>query len=334
MTITHSSAWVLESFGPEEKFLSSEIPVPKLAANQLLIKVAASSVNPIDIKIHHGLVPGISPAFPATLHGDVAGTVVNLGDGVADFKEGDEIFGCAGGVKGRMGATSEYMVVDREFIAKRPRSIPLNDCAALPLVSLTAWIGLFLKAQIKASDQVLVFGGTGGVGHVAAQLAKAHGSDVSVTVGSEEKAQRVKDLGFDEAILYKEESAADFKQRITQGLGFDCVFDTVGQQNLDLAFELAKTNGKVINIAARSQHDLTPLHLKGLSLFIVFMLLPLLGQASNIQYSSILSEVADRVDSGQLKPLIHSKRFKMADISLAYEELEQQRAIGKILLEW
>lgn len=338
MSMSKTTSWVLDHFddgtnaSTDAVFRSLETDIPTVAADQLLIKVAATSVNPIDTKMRAGLVPALSPDFPAVLHGDFSGTVVAVGSDVSGYSVGDEVYGCAGGVKGTQGALAEHLLANPCFVAHRPKSLPLTDCAALPLVVITAWQGLFEKARVAAGESILVFGGTGGVGHVAAQLAAAEGLKVVTTVGSKDKADLAQGLGL-ETILYHDESPEEYKARLTQGSGFDVVFDTVGQENLDLAFTLAKEQGKVIAIAARSTHDLSPLHRKGLSLHVVFMLTDLINQNKNSNHQEILSAAARLVDAGKLKPLIHSQRYTPENALAAHHCVEQGKAIGKVLIE-
>lgn len=336
--MSKTTAWVIDRFddgadkdaGPVFRPLEQELPT--VASDQLLIKVAATSVNPIDTKMRAGLVPALSPDFPAILHGDFSGTVAAVGSNVSGYSVGDEVYGCAGGVKGTSGALSQHLLAHPCFVAHRPKSIPLTDCAALPLVVITAWQGLFEKARVAAGESILVFGGTGGVGHVAAQLAAAEGLQVVTTVGSKAKAELANTLGL-ETILYRDETPDQYKARLTQDTGFDVVFDTVGQDNLDLSFTLAKEQGKVIAIAARSTHDLSPLHRKGLSLHVVFMLSDLINQNKNSNHQEILTSAAQMVDAGKLKPLIHSQRFKPDTALAAHRCVEQGEAVGKVLIE-
>lgn len=193
-------AWVIEQFGNPDVFKEVNLPVPEVPTNHVLIHVAATSVNPVDYKIRQGAVKEIAPDFPAILHGDVAGVVESVGEGVYGFKVGDEVYACAGGIKGMGGALAEFMLADARLVAKKPQSLGMRQAAALPLVSITAWEGLRDRLQLQVGQTVLVHGGTGGVGHVGVQLAKLAGAKVFATVSSDEKAQIVKTLGADAAI--------------------------------------------------------------------------------------------------------------------------------------
>ena len=139
-------AMLLNAFG--ESFQSAEIDTPAPGPGQVLIKVEASSVNPIDTKIRAGLVAPVSPELPGVLHGDVAGTIAALGEGVTDFKVGDRVYGVAGGFKGHDGATAEYMRANAAALAPIPERLSFAEAAALPLVGCTAWVSLFEKGEL------------------------------------------------------------------------------------------------------------------------------------------------------------------------------------------
>ncbi|GAP99989.1 alcohol dehydrogenase catalytic domain-containing protein [Leptolyngbya sp. NIES-2104] len=126
------------------------MPPPEVLPNHVLIRVKATSVNPVDCKIRQGAVPDISPEFPAILHGDVAGVVEAVGEGVQRFSVGDEVYGCAGGVRGMGGTLAEFMLADADLIAKKPRSLGMREAAALPLVAITAWEGLRDRTSIQS----------------------------------------------------------------------------------------------------------------------------------------------------------------------------------------
>lgn len=139
---------VIQSFGEPSVFQLKEIPKPELKPGHVLIQVKATSVNPIDTKVRAGAVPAVAPELPAVLHGDVAGVVSEVGEGVTEFEIGDEVFGCAGGFKGTSGgALAEFMLADADLLAHKPKNLTMEEAAALPLVSITAWEALFNRVQ-------------------------------------------------------------------------------------------------------------------------------------------------------------------------------------------
>lgn len=328
------NAWVLDDFGGPEAFARQERPVPELERGHVLIRVAATSVNPVDYKIRSGAAEAFAPeARPMILHGDVAGTVAAVGEGAQErFSEGDAVYACAGGFRGAPhGALADFMLADADLVAEKPASLPMAEAAALPLVALTAWEALADKADVGEGDRVLVHGATGGVGHVALQLAKARGAEVSVTASSDEKLQIGKDLGADHGINYEEEAVEDYKKRLTGGDGFDVVFDTVGADNLERCIEAAALNGAVATIAAREAHDLMPAYVKGLSLHTVLMLIPMMHGTARARHGDILREVARLADDGALRPLLDERRFTFDEIGAAHARAASGEHLGKVV---
>lgn len=327
-------AMVIEAFGGPEVFVEREVPTPEPAEGQVRIRVVASSVNPIETKIRSGLVK-TGPALPAILNGDVAGIVDKVGPGVTAFVAGDEVFGCAGGVKGWQGALADYMVADTRLLAKRTPaiSLPLTECATLPLVFLTAWTALVDRAQLQAGEHILIHAGTGGVGHVAIQIAKHLGARVATTVSNEAKAKLATELGADDIIFYRDESVAEYTQRVTHGEGFSLVFDTVGRENLDRSIEATAISGRLCSINTRSTHDLTQLHSKNLSLHVIFRSIPLLHGLGMDDQPRLLAALSGMLEQGKVRPLLDAQRFLFTDVAQAHRRLEAGEAIGKILLE-
>ena len=325
-------AIAIQNFGEPNNFQVIDLPKPEPSSNQVLIKVEATSVNPVDTKIRQGLLVDIAPDFPAVLHGDIAGIITEVGKSVNTFKVGDEVYGCAGGIKGTGGALAEYMVADADLIAHKPKSLTMMQAAALPLVSITAWSGLIDRAKIQSQQKVLIYGGTGGVGQIAIQLAKNAGADVYATVSTPEKAEIAIDLGADVAIDYRNSSVEEFTARHTLGRGFDLVFDTVGNDNLQNAFKAAQLNGTVVSTVSLSKQDLTLVHAKGLSLHLVYMLLPMLSGIDRVHHGRILTELANLVDLGKIRPLVDKRTFSFTEAGLAHAYLESSSAIGKIVL--
>lgn len=325
-------AMVIEKFGESSVFKLKEIDTKRLFPGQVRIKVKATSVNPIDIKVRIGAVPGVSPSFPAVLHGDVAGVIEEVGEGVESFQVGDEVYGCAGGFKGLDGALVEYMIADSSVLAHKPQNITMEEAAALPLVGITAWESLFTKGDLRKGDTILIHGGAGGVGHIAIQLAKWMGATVFTTASSIEKQTVAKELGADYSIPYREVSVKEYVEKYTDGKGFSLVFDTVGGHNLDRSFEAASLNGTVLTIAARSTHDLTPLHSKSLSLHVIFMLLKLLDEEKRFEHGDILRNITKVIEENRLKPLLDKKTFSFEEVGEAHDYLESGNAVGKVVL--
>jgi len=170
----------------------------------------------------------------------------------------------------------------------------------------------------------------------AIQLAKWAGAKVYTTASTPEKQQIAKELGADIVINYKETSVQEYVELYTNGKGFNYIFDTVGRENLDRSFQAAAIHGTVVGVAARSTHDLTPLHSKGLTFHVVFMLLHMMHENERQQHKERLNHITSIINEGKLRPLMDPKQFTFADVSDAHQHLEDNKALGKIVLvnEW
>jgi NADPH2:quinone reductase len=325
-------AQVLDRFGDVSNFVLTELPQPEVKFGHVLVKIAATSVNPADYKIRRD-GPPIAPELPAVLGMDFAGTVAEVGDGVAGFRVGDEVYGCAGGVRGLGGALAEYMLADARLIAQKPKSLSMREAAALPLVSITAWEALYDKANVQPGQTVLIHGATGGVSHVAIQLARIRGAVVYATASSDKKAAVARELGADEVVYYTQEAVEEYVERLTRGRGFDVVFDTIGGANLDVALQGARLNGTVVSIVTMESHDLSIMHVRGLTLHVVFMLIPMLHNVGREHHGFILRSIARYADAGFLKPLIDPRRFTLAETGEAHHYAESGTAIGKVVVQ-
>ncbi|MDR3436222.1 alcohol dehydrogenase catalytic domain-containing protein, partial [Telmatospirillum sp.] len=186
MTSTTMRAAVLETYGGP--FRVTQIARPDPGPGQVLVRIAASGVNPLDTKIRAGAAAHAQHPLPAILGIDLAGTVEAVGPGVDGFHRGNEVYGMTGGVGGHQGSLADYAAVDAGLLARKPSNLSMREAAALPLVVITAWEGLVDRAHVTSGQKVLVQGGGGGVGHVAVQIARALGAEVYATDGAEKKA--------------------------------------------------------------------------------------------------------------------------------------------------
>jgi alcohol dehydrogenase len=273
----------------------------------------------------------LSPDLPAVLGMDFAGTIEAVGEDVTDFVPGDKVYGCAGGLADLQGALAEYMLADARLIAHKPQTLSMRAAAALPLVGITAYEGL-QRAGTQAGQKVLVHGGAGGVGHVAVQLGRYFGADVYATATGGKKLDVIEKYGAT-AIDYKSEKVADYVTKHTDGAGFDVIFDSVGGANMSNSFAAAALNGQVATTVSLLELDLTPAHFKGLSLHVVFMLIPMLYDLKREQHGAILAKLAGIVDAGALKPLLEETQFGLEEVGKAYGRLTSGQAIGKVVVE-
>ncbi|MAB60248.1 MAG: quinone oxidoreductase [Verrucomicrobiales bacterium] len=325
-------AMVMNGFGDSQVFTLSEIPKPQIKSGHVLVRVRASSVNPIDYKIRSGLLKNLAPEN-GVLGFDVAGIVEEVGKNVNRLKPGDEVYGCSGAIKGNPGAMAEYQLVDERLLSIKPENLSMEQCAALPLVGITSWDALVRGAKITSGEKVLVHGGAGGVGHFGVQLAKLHGAEVFSTVSSDQKAEIVKSYGAT-PINYKKESLTEYVNEHTDGDGFDVVFDTVGGDNLMRCFEASKLEGRVTSVNTRVECDLSILHQKALSLHVVFMIIPILydQKIGKSRHGEVLKEISKHAKSESIVPLIHNEVYSFESISEAHTLLESGKAIGKVIL--
>jgi len=325
-------AMVLNEYGADAEFQLAEFSQPTVKTGHVVVRVAATSVNTVDTMIRQmGKDLPLSPDLPAVLGMDFAGTIEAVGEGVTGFAPGDEVYGCAGGLADLQGALAEYMLADARLIAHKPRTLSMREAAALPLVGITAYEGL-QRAGAKAGPKILVHGGAGGVGHVAVQLAKHFGADVCAT-GSGEKAMGIIKQYGATPIDYKAEKVTDYAAKYTDGAGFDVVFDSVGGSNMTNSFEAAALNGNVATTVSLLELDLTPAHFKGLSLHVVFMLIPMLYDHKREEHGAILTRLAEVADAGALKPLLDETQFGLKEVGKAYDRLTSGQAIGKVVVE-
>ncbi|MEM9376684.1 MAG: zinc-dependent alcohol dehydrogenase family protein [Pseudomonadota bacterium] len=325
-------AMILESYGTDATFVAAERDMPKAEVGEVLVKVAATSVNTVDTMIRQlgqDQLP-LSPDLPAVLGMDFAGTIESIGEGVTGFKVGDEVYGCAGGLMALQGALAEYMPADARLIAHKPKSLSMKQAAALPLVGITAYEGL-VRAGIGAGQKVLVQGGAGGVGHVAVQLARHFGADVYATGSGGDQTPIIEGYGAT-AISFIDEPVSEYVEKYTGGVGFDIVFDSVGGANMTNSFKAAKLNGNVASTVALVEIDLSPAHFKGLSLHVVFMLIPMMHDVGREKHGAILAELAKIVDVGGLMPLLDPSDFTLEQAGEAHAKLESGTAIGKVVI--
>jgi len=327
-------AMVIKKFGRCDVFEKTSLPKPRPARHEVLIRVRSTSINPIDVKIRNGSADIFAPAFPAILHGDVAGVIEDLGPDVPNFEKGQEVYGCVGGVTGQSGTLAEYVVADASLIARKPKNIDFPSAGSIPLVAITAWEALIDRANLQEGQRVLIHGGLGGVGHVAIQIAKSRGAVVHTTVSSEEGMPIVHELGADAAINYREEPVADYVQRLTGSEGYDIVLDTVGGENLERSFSAARVGGTVVTLQGLGKIDLSQAGVKGLTLHAVLMLLPMLTGKGRRHHGQILHDIAKLVEDGRVRIMIGKKFCGLERISEAHAYFESGGGRGKVSLEF
>jgi len=306
--------------------------------NQVLIQVFAAGVNPIDTKLRANGV-FFPDAYPAVLGCDGAGVVEAVGADVTEFSAGDPVYYCYGGLgQQHMGQSqgnyAEYIVVPAEFIAAKPDSLGYLQAAAVPLVLITAWEALFDRAGLQSGQKVFVHAGSGGVGHVAIQLAKIAGCDVATTVSHDEKAAFVRELGADKVIDYTKEDVAESLLAWTDGKGVDIAFDTVGGAAFkQLIPAMAHYSDLVSILQVPDDVDWEALRLKNVRVSQELMLTPMLSELKEgaAHHAAILEQCAQLIDDKQLK--IHiAKILPLEDAAQAHKLIEEGHMQGKVVL--
>ena len=327
-TAKMKAALVETTDGP---FRIAEIARPEPRKGQVLVRIQASGVNPLDTKIRAGTAAHARHPLPAILGLDLAGTVVAVGEGVSGFRIGDEVYGMTGGVGGHQGSLAEYAAVDARLLAAKPSNISMKEAAAIPLVFITAWEGLVDRAKVSSGAKVLVQGGGGGVGHMAIQIARSFGAEVFATDRGA-KSEFLRLLGAT-PIDFERESVQDYVGRYTAGRGFDLVYDTGGGKVLDASFAAVKRFGHVVSSLGWGQHALAPLSFKAATYSGVFTLLPLLTGEGLEHHGEIMREATSLVEAGKLLPALDRRRFSLDAVGEAHAAVSAGGTSGKVAVE-
>lgn len=328
----HSSmqALVLEQY--QQPLELKEIARPTAKAGQVLVRIQASAVNPLDLKIRENAAAHAKTVLPAILGMDLAGVVEEVGPGVTNLEPGDEVYGLTGGVGGVQGSLAEFAAVDADLLAKKPKNLTMREAAAIPLVFITAWEGLVDHANVHAGHHVLIHGGAGGIGHVAIQLAVSRGASVFATASSVEKMRIIEAYGA-RAINYVTTPVNDYVDSFTNGEGFDIVYDTVGGQTLDASFTAARYyRGHVLSALGFGTHHLAPLSFRSATYSGVFTLTPLLTGKGRPHHGEILREATKLAEDGRLKPLVDPREFRLNTVEDAYGIVQAGTSSGKIVV--
>ncbi|MGH8553405.1 MAG: zinc-binding dehydrogenase, partial [Methylococcales bacterium] len=290
-----------ENTGPL-KYLDMPDPVIQ-SASQVLVRLKAAGINPIDIKIRNN--PGIFPLAQPFIPGfDGAGVIEATGLAVTGFAIGDEVYFCKCAFHGEQGTYAEYAVVDQALLALKPKSLNFEHSTSIPLVLITAWEALFDRISLKSGQSVLIQAGAGGVGQLAIQLARMAGAEVYTTVSSPEKAELVRSLGADHVILYREQEVIPSILEKTAGRGVDVSLDTLGGPIFEQCIECTRHYGDLVSILQPGPDvNWTTARLRNLRISLEMMLSPSLSKLSDSlkHQGDILRQCAGRFDTGELR---------------------------------
>jgi NADPH:quinone reductase-like Zn-dependent oxidoreductase len=322
-------ALILREFNTPYEVQNVEKPVA--GKGEVLVKVMASGVNPLDLKIIAGQAAHAKPILPAILGIDMAGVIEAIGKDVSAFKTGDEVYGMTGGIAGVQGSLAEYAAVDPDLLAVKPKNLTMHQAAALPLIFITAWEGLVDRAKVSEGRKVLIHGGAGGVGHIGIQIARAFGATVFATASPADH-DLIRSYGAI-PIDYTSNHVDDYVREHTGGEGFDIILDTVGGAVLDASFKAVKQyTGHVVSILGWGTHALAPLSFRGATYSGVFTLYPLISGKHRKHHGDILRQATKLAEAGKLAPILNKEYYTLETISAAYEALIAGRTRGKVVI--
>lgn len=329
-------AFIIERYGKANVVKMAEMPVPALGEEDVLVKIHAASINPLDFKIREGAFKLILPyRLPLILGNDMAGTVTQVGAKVTQFKPGDEVY--ARPDDDRIGTFAEFIAMKESAVAKKPTTLSMQQAASIPLVGLTAWQALVEKAQLQQGQKILIHAGSGGVGTFAIQLAKHLGATVATTTGTA-NIEWVRQLGADVVIDYKTTAFEDVLH------DYDVVFDTQGGNTLEKSLNVLKRGGKLISIAGAPDpqfaKDTQANWIVRMATHVLSYKIRKKAKRQGVSYSFLfmqangqhLHEISKLIESGIIHPVLDRVfPFESTPDALAY--VEKGRAKGKVVVQ-
>lgn len=328
-------AFIVERYGKKDGARIAEMPEPEMRQDDVLVQIHAAGVNPLDCKIRNGEFKLLLPyRLPLILGNDVAGVVVRVGSRVQRFKPGDEVY--ARPDKDRIGTFAEFIAMNEDAVAVKPKALTMEEAASIPLVGLTAWQALVERANLMKGQKVLIHAGSGGVGTIAIQLAKHLGAFVATTT-STANLDWVKAQGADVVIDYRKDDFATILR------DYDVVLNSLGADVLEKSLRVLKPGGKLISISGPPDPDFA----RDMGLpWIVRQLMRLLSyrirrkaRRHSVSYSFLfmrangdqLREIGRLIDSGVIRPVV-DRVFPLEATSEAMAYVDTGRAKGKVVV--
>lgn len=314
----------LDAPGPPDVIRYGDLPTPDPKPGEVRVRVLAAAVNPIDVYIRSGAVAAALPK-PFIPGCDLAGVVDAVGAGATRFKPGDRVWGSNQGLLGRQGTFAEYCCPGEQWLYPLPPGVGEKTAAAAALTGITAHLGLFHRTGTKAGDTVFVNGGTGGVGSLVVQMAKAAGARVVTTAGSDEKVKLAHGLGADAVINYKSADVPAAVKEATDGKGVDVWFETQPPTDLDRTVDLMAPRGRIVVTAGRQARPAFPngpFYVKGLQL-IGFAMFNIPADEQRVCAEDINRWLA----GGKLRPVI-GREFPLSEAAAAHR-LQEENTLGK-----
>jgi NADPH2:quinone reductase len=313
-----------ETTGTPEVIRIGDLPTPSPKAGEVLVEVLAASINPIDLYLRSGAVnmPRPTPTITGT---DLAGVVAAVGEGVVRFKPGDRVWGSNQGLQGRQGTCAQFACVNEEWLYPTPDGVTDVRAAAAALVGITAHLGLFEHARLRAGETVFVNGGTGGVGGAVVSLAKAAGAKVITTVGSDQKIAIAESMGADCVLNYKGDDFAERLKKAIGSAGINVWYETQPPTDLDRTVELMAPRGRIVVMAGRQARPVFPngpFYVKGLSMFGFAMFNSTAGE------QRVCAEEINRLAASGKFQIFIGKRFKLDETADAHR-LQEENSLRK-----
>jgi NADPH:quinone reductase-like Zn-dependent oxidoreductase len=304
-------AIIIHEYGGPEVLKYEDVPRPEAKNDQLLVRVIAAGVNPVDGMIRSGMFASEKRAFPIILGGDIAGVVEKVGSKIAKFKPGEPVFAYVS--LDNSGGYAQYALTTERETASKPKSLTYVEAAAVPIVALTAWQALVDTAKLESGQTVLVHGGSGGVGSFAIQIAKARGAKVIATASTANQ-DFLKQLGADVAIDYTKQKFEDIAKDV------DVVLDSIGKDTLARSYGVVKKGGIIVSLVARP--NTSKLEKRGIH-----------GAALSVDPNSQeLGEIGKLIDDKKIKVIV-SQTFPLAEARKAQEQVATGHTRGKIVLK-
>jgi NADPH2:quinone reductase len=328
------SAIVATAAGDASVLQTQSLPRPSCAPNEVLVRIFAAGVNPVDAKARQrgGFIAAPTSFIPGC---DGAGIIEAIGSNVAQYQVGDAVFYCYGGIGQASGNYADFSCVPEHYLAHKPTTCNMAQAAAAPLVLITAWESLFDRARVQSEQTVFITGGTGGVGHVAIQLAKAAGCRVICSVSSEQKATLARSLGADAVIDRSKDDVLAAVMQWSDGRGVDLLLDTVGGETLPPLTASVANYGTIVSLLQfPGTLDWAQLRLKNITLAQELMLSPMLlnDDDAAAHQAAILEECAELMTAGKLTVHVDAV-LPLAEAAQAQQRVEQGQTTGKLVLD-
>ncbi len=303
-------AAIIKDYGKQVEI--SEVPMPELSEDSVMIEVHAASINPIDNIVKAGYMKEMMPiSFPYIMGYDVSGVVTEVGAKVSKFKIGDEVYSRPNQMDA--GSIAEYNVVKEDELAFKPSKLNYEESASIPLAGLTAFQALTAKGNLQKGQKVLIHAGSGGVGSLAIQIAKHLGAEVAVTT-SRSNFEMVKNLGADVVIDYKTQK---FEEELSD---YDLVLDTMGGEIMKKSFEILKKGGSIVSLKSQDTEELAKKYDVNFEAFFMW------------PSGEMLTHLTQLINDEVLKPMI-DRSYSFEQVQEAYDYLQRGHAKGKVVIK-